>query len=411
MPKAISTLRAHKFAKHLLTTRSLLWIITFACMGAITLLISRAATSSYVIDPTTGSVSGNASVIIDAGASRGSAVKFANTNTGGPTVLPNPGTWTNITGNLANLSASCGNFGGVWPVPNSSALIGGRGEANLYKSATGNNVWTELGTGAGSVKVLNRVGNILFDPNNSNIFYEGGIYGSGGGVYKSTDGGVTIQQLGSVYHVDGLGVDFTDPNRQTLVGGIHEQHQKVFKSTNGGNTWTEIGQNLPSGYGFSQDPAVINSSTYVINTYPSWGGGNPGIFRTTDGGATWVKVSSEYASMPPLITANGTIYYSSSNDLVKSTDQGQTWTAVGSNLRYEFRPAELPDGRLISVDNNNRLVVSGDGGNTWTEFGANIPYSSGFSGGVTYSKVNQAVYIWHTDCGNVILPDAIYQLK
>jgi photosystem II stability/assembly factor-like uncharacterized protein len=214
--------------------------------------------------------------------------------------------------------------------------------------------------------------------------------------------------------VNSIGVDFSDPNRQTLIAGGHEQSQVVYKSIDGGATWTQIGGNLPNGSGFSQDPVVINATTYIINTYPSYGGGTPGIYRTTNGGTSWTRVTLEQGNQPALVMPDGDIYYSDGNGVVRSTDQGQSWVAVGTNLRSEFRPSGLPDGRLLSVDNNNRLVVSSDKGSTWSEFGPPLPFSNGFSGGISYSAVNQAVYVWHWDCNfsnPIVLPDSVYQLK
>ena len=39
----------------------------------------------------------------------------------------------------------------------------------------------------------------------------------------SEDGGKTFQRLGNLTHMDGIGVDCTDPQRKTLVVGLHEQ--------------------------------------------------------------------------------------------------------------------------------------------------------------------------------------------
>lgn len=375
------------------------------------LRVFAASTNSVAIEAESGSRTSGASVTSDAAASAGQAVQFNAASTSGPTTLPNPGTWTNITGNLANMPASCGNFGGIWPVPGSMALVGGVGQVNLFKSASGGSSWSELG-GSGP-KVANRVSVILYDPVNPNIFYESGSYG-GGGVFKTTDGGATFTQLGDINHLDYLSVDFSDPNRQTMIAGSHEAHQKVYKSSNGGQTWTDIGGGLPANSGFSSVTAMINSQTYIVSTPASWSsnfGNVSGIFRTTNGGGSWSQVSTLDGNSAALVTPSGTIYLSSGDGLVKSSDNGITWTKVGSGLRYEFRPNILPDGRLVSVNNNNHLVVSADGGNTWTEFGAAIPNSPNQAAGVSYSPANQAFYIWHWDCGNAVLPDAIMRLQ
>jgi photosystem II stability/assembly factor-like uncharacterized protein len=262
-----------------------------------------------------------------------------------------------------------------------------------------------LGTGSGSDTIINRPSWISYDPTNPAIFWESGIYNSNG-AYQTTNGGNTFHHLGSVTHDDFISVDFSDPQRKTMLVGGHEQSQSVWKSTDSGQTWTNIGLNLPSGTGFSSDPLLINAQTYVVNTDTSWGGGTPGIYRTTNGGVTWTKVSSIDVSDPPLVTANGTIYWSSGGSLAKSTDQGVTWTLVGSGLTSNIHPIELPDGRIVSVA-GTRLVISADGGSTWSPIGPALPYSPW---GIVYSVTRKAFFIWTLDCGSVVLPDAIERL-
>jgi photosystem II stability/assembly factor-like uncharacterized protein len=164
-----------------------------------------------------------------------------------------------------------------------------------------------------------------------------------------------------VTHDDTISIDFTDPNRQTMLVGGHEQAQAVWKSTDGGQTWTNIGLNLPSGTGFSTAPLIINAQTYLVNTNTSWGGGTPGIYRTTNGGTSWTKVSSKDPWEQPLVTANGTIYWAiTDGTLAKSTDNGQTWTSVASGLQNgnPVRPIELPDGRIVAVGNPKLVLMN-----------------------------------------------------
>ena len=262
-----------------------------------------------------------------------------------------------------------------------------------------------LGGGAGSEVITNRPSWISYDPANPAVFYESGIC-NGGGVYKTINGGVTFQRLGSnVGHIDFVSVDYTDPNRQTLLAGGHEQAQTVWKSTDGGQNWTNIGLNLPAGTGFSTSPLVINAQTYVVNTDTSWGGGTPGIYRTVNGGTTWTKVSSLNAYGPPLLASNGNIYWVSGNRLLKSVDSGINvdfgwkWSRGNSLI-------ELADGRIVSSTATN-LMASSDGGLTWTAIGAALPF---FPHRVIYSATRQAFFISKWDCGNVVLSDAIAKL-
>jgi photosystem II stability/assembly factor-like uncharacterized protein len=316
------------------------------------------------------------------------------------------GAWTNVTSNLANMPSECGNLTMLSAVPGSGAVIAGVATRGLWQSSDGGASWARLGSGPGSANITNRPSWLAYDPRTPTVFWESGIY-NGGGAYKTTDAGNTFVQLGPVTHDDFISVDFAHPDRKTLLVGGHERAQTVWKSTDGGQTWANIGANLPDGTGFSSDPLLLDAQTYVVNADRSWSQGAPGIFRTTDGGATWAKVSAVGPSGPPLVAADGTIYWSAGDALVKSTDRGMSWSRVGGGLANAMHPIQLPDGRLVTASQTT-LVASGDGGQTWSPIGPQLPYAPA---GVVYSPGQKAFFIWHWDCGNKVLPDAIEVLS
>jgi len=313
-------------------------------------------------------------------------------------------TWVNVTGNLANMVSECGNLTILSVVPNSDTVIAGVAAQGLWANSTGT-TWSHLGSGSGSDTITNRPSWIVYDPVSPGTFWESGIYHQDSGINKTTDNGLTFHRLGSIFHNDYVSVDFSDPNRQTLLAGGHEQTQTVYRSTNGGQTWTNIGATIPANTKFSTNPLVVNTQTYVVNL-SGYATATAGIARTTNGGISWQIVTTVPPNDgPPLLTSNGTIYWSSGNGLLKSTDSGATWSVVGSNLQ-PVRPNELPDGRLLSISGSN-LVVSADGGATWSPVGVPVPFSPA---GLVYSPARKAVFIWHWDCGSVVLPNAIMQL-
>jgi photosystem II stability/assembly factor-like uncharacterized protein len=307
-------------------------------------------------------------------------------------------TWVNITGNLANLSSECGNLPHLSAVPGSSQIIAGVAQRGLWVNTTGS-TWAQLGTGSGSDTITNRPSWIVYDPANASVFWESGIYNSGG-VYKTTDGGTTFRRLGTVAHNDYVSVDFSDPNRRLLLAGGHEQSQTVYRSTDGGLNWTNIGLNLPANTKFSGIPHILTPQTYVVNA-SGWGSIG-GIYRTTNAGVSWQRVSDFEPSLPPLVASDGAIYWPLWNGLIKSTDAGITWTQIGNGL-MGITPVELPDRRLISIS-GRRLMASTDGGSTWAALGPTMPYDPA---GVVYSPGRRAFFIWHWDCGAVVLPDAV----
>jgi photosystem II stability/assembly factor-like uncharacterized protein len=306
--------------------------------------------------------------------------------------------WANVTSNLANMQSECGNLTLLSAVPHSNTLIAGVAQQGLWASNDGGASWQRLGSGQGSAHITNRPSWISYDPLNPARFYESGIYNEGG-AFATSNGGTTFAQLGSVRHSDFLSVDYTDPDRKTLLAGGHEQAHTLWKSMDGGKAWTNIGLNLPSDAGYSTYPLIIDAHTYLVT------GGGPGILRTTDGGTSWAKVASFGAFGPPLVASDGSIYWAAGDALGKSSDRGVTWSLVGGGLWGP--PIEVPGGRLVTLMADS-LVASPDGGATWESFGPSLPY---LPAGVVYSESQKALFIWHWDCGNRVLPDAIQKLS
>src|SRR5579864_5140063 len=144
--------------------------------------------------------------------------------------------WTNVTSNLANMQSECGNLTLLSAVPHSNAVIAGVARQGLWISNDAGASWQPLGTGKGSARITNRASWISYDPVNPARFYESGAYNDG--VFATGDSGATFGQLGSVKHNDFVSVDYTDPERKTLLAGGHEQSRTVWKSNDGGKSWT-----------------------------------------------------------------------------------------------------------------------------------------------------------------------------
>ena len=309
--------------------------------------------------------------------------------------------WENVTGNLAGIESECGNLTIVVATPCSPQVVAGVALKGLWATIDGGQSWAPLGTAPSSATITNRPSSIVHDPEDPDAFWVSGIY-NGAGIFKSSDVGTTFEQLGEIGHNDLVSVDFTDPDRNTLLAGGHEQKQTLYRSTDGGQSWTDVGDNLPATAHFSSYPLVLDAQTHLVGAC-GWGDGTCGIWRTTDGGASWDEVSDLPAQAAPLWASDGAIYWPLGDGaLAKSTDAGASFTRLDEPIAA-LTPVELPDGRLVSF-REGRLAVSSDGALSWSPIGEPLPFQPA---GLTYSAATLSFYIWHWDCGEVVLPDAI----
>jgi photosystem II stability/assembly factor-like uncharacterized protein len=287
----------------------------------------------------------------------------------------------------------------VFAKPDENLVIAGVAQQGLWASRDNEDSWSAMGEGKGSDAIINRPITIVFDPDDSQRFWEAGIY-NGPGVFETKDNGDTFTALGDLGSTDAVSVDLTDPDRATLVAGGHEMPKTLHRSKDGGQTWVDIGGNLPDSTNCTL-PLVIDGQTYLVGC-GGYGGGPTGIYRTTNSGSTWKKVSDGGGGAPPLRASDGSIYWSSpgNSGLMRSTDDGLTWMeADPSKTARTCTPAELPDGRLAAFG-QKVILISSDQGMTWLPATTEFPYEDDeFVAGFIYSAPAKAFFIWHNTCG------------
>lgn len=292
--------------------------------------------------------------------------------------------WVNVTGNVGGETWGAYGVTYVQAVPGGNQVIAGVSERGLWVTGDRGNTWRKLGGN----EMKFRPGRIVFDPENTSVFWVSGCYGDA--PFKTEDNGKTFQRLGKLAHADGVAVDFTDPGRKTLLLGLHEQSQSLQLSTDCGSTWSNIGVHLPAESNHSTDPLIIDSKTFLINTAGWKRDATLGIYRTEDGGRTWTQVCTDGPQGPALVASDGAIYWQRlwGGGLLKSTDQGKTWTQISRAVKNN--PIELPGKRLAGLA-DAQIMVSSDGGETWTKLGPPAPVKPN---GITYSDGGKCFYVW-----------------
>src|SRR5215216_2299948 len=131
-----------------------------------------------------------------------------------------------------------------------------------------------------------------------NVFYFGA---TGGGVWKTTDGGINWEAVSDEYFKTGsvgaIGVSESDPNvvyvgmGESPIRGNVSHGDGVYKSTDAGRTWKRVGledtRQVSRVRVHPRNPDVV----YVAAQGHVWGPNEQrGVFRSKDGGKTWEKI-------------------------------------------------------------------------------------------------------------------------
>src|SRR5438045_7310592 len=139
-----------------------------------------------------------------------------------------------------------------------------------------------------------RVADIAGIPSPSKTFF---VAAAGGGIWKTTNGGVTFRPVFDNYPVVAMGALAIAPSDTMQVwAGTGEQNSRntiepgagIYKSTDGGNSWTLMGLEKTQHIGrIAIDPRDANV-VYVAALGAAWKpNAERGLYKTTDGGRTW----------------------------------------------------------------------------------------------------------------------------
>jgi hypothetical protein len=259
--------------------------------------------------------------------------------------------------------------------------VPGNSKVFYVATATGG-IWKTINAGTMFFPLFDKervisMGDIAIAPSNPNILYAGtgeedsrNSISPGGGLYKSTDAGLTWKLMGleATQQIGRIVVDPADPNVVYVAALGHEWNSNpergLYKSIDGGATW-QLSKFVSDKAGFvdlAMDPKDHNTlyaSSWERIRGPYFlksGGPGSGLWKTTDAGATWREIKG--GGFPATMKGRIGIAVSPSDPQVV-----YTWVEADT-LPHPLARGEKPD-TSKEQKTNSGIYRSSDGGATW----------------------------------------------
>lgn len=278
---------------------------------------------------------------------------------------------------------------------NPSIIYVGTASGGVWKTANNGVTWEPVFDD----QTTSTIGDVTVSPSNPDIVWVGTGEPNnrqssswGDGVYKSTDGGRSWENMGlrDSHHIGRIVIHPTDPDIVYVAALGHlwgpNRERGLYKTTNGGKSWVKT-KFINEDTGFvdvamdPENPETLYAAAYQRRRR-GWGfnGGGPrsGLYKTMDGGESWVLLSEGlptgiigrigiyiYRQDPRIVYA--TIEHKEGG-VFRSENKGLTWKKMSST---NPRPVYYSKIRIDPKDDQRiwvlgpAMYVSEDGGRTF----------------------------------------------
>jgi len=285
-----------------------------------------------------------------------------------------------------------------------------------------------------------RIADIDIHPNDDDIWY---VAVGSGGVWKTTNDGVTWEPIfdsQSSFSIGSVTIDPNNPNTVWVgtgenVGGRHVGYgDGIYKSTDAGKTWKNMG--LKESQHISRIIVHPENSdiVWVAAQGPLWSsGGQRGLYKSTDGGETWEKKlgGNEWTGVTDIEIdpRNPDRMYAATwqrqrivpiyvgggpgSGIHKSTDGGETWKEIKNGIPenvgkigMDISPQQ-PDIVYAAIEldrRNGGVFKSEDRGESWKKMSDAV-------GGGTGPHYYQELYASPHHFGTLYLMDVVTEVS
>lgn len=232
--------------------------------------------------------------------------------------------------------------------------------------------------GIGPAYMSGRIADIEVDRNDPATWY---VAVGSGGVWKTTNSGITWKPIFDKQPVFSIGDVTIDPNNSNIIwvgtgennGGRHLSFgDGVYKSLDGGQTWENMGLKESEHISDIIIHPKDSNTVYVSSQGPLWSkGGQRGLFKTTDGGKTWKNILEidEWTGVTSLVM----------DPREPNRLYAATWQRQRTLQTY------------VGTGPGSGIHVTNDGGKTWRKIKEGLPEKNMGKIGLAISAINPDV--------------------
>ena len=260
----------------------------------------------------------------------------------------------------------------------------------VYKSTDEGNTWEWKG-----LADVGSIGKVVTNPNDVNEVYVAAMghlfeNNTERGVYRSKDGGNNWEQVLFVSDSTGaidLAIDPSNPD--VLYAAMWERTRRpnnrqyggatsgIYKSTDGGNTWNELTNDLPSlpadkgRIGLAIAPSDPNT---LMAIYAERDGALQGIYKSTNAGTNWNQVDD--IGSVPFMWWFGKIFidpqtpeivFAPGLNLFRSRNGGLSFSNVSDDMHVDQHAVFIHplNSSFVVAGNDGGVYISTSGGSGW----------------------------------------------
>src|SRR6187402_1534953 len=255
------------------------------------------------------------------------------------------------------------------------------------------------------------IGDIAIHPTNPDVVYVGTGEANnrqttsfGDGVYKTTDGGKTFTNIGlkETQAIARIVIDPKSPETVYVASPGHlfgpNKERGIYKTTDGGKTWNQI-KYIDPDTGFTDivldpaNPSIIYASSYQrrrMGCCFNGGGPSSGIWKSTDAGKNWTRVNG--GGLPPGQYGRIALDVSRSNPNVvyAQIEAGDVGKPVRTGPGDDLAASEATPAGAAAVPQPGQQQAGGRGQPAATPAAANAGGGGGGGRGNQYDWCNNA---------------------